>query len=85
MKYEHQREEDGDKPTGEPSLAEMTKVAIKMLQKNENGFFLMVEGGKIDVAHHASWVNRLKIKILWLLEFSPSSVFKCFSMDFYVI
>ena len=57
MKYEHQREAEASEPTGEPSLAEMTEVAIKMLQKNENGFFLMVEGGKIDVAHHASWVS----------------------------
>lgn len=37
----------------EPSLAEMTATAIKVLQrKNKNGFFLMVEGGKIDLAHH---------------------------------
>jgi alkaline phosphatase len=56
MKYEHQREVDADEPTAEPSLAEMTEVAIKMLQKSENGFFLMVEGGKIDVAHHDGWV-----------------------------
>jgi alkaline phosphatase len=57
MKYEHQREALADKPEGEPSLAEMTEVAIKMLKKSENGFFLMVEGGKIDVAHHDGWVR----------------------------
>lgn len=29
----------------EPTLTEMTAIAIKMLQKEENGFFLFVEGG----------------------------------------
>ncbi|MCD4784228.1 MAG: alkaline phosphatase [Candidatus Eremiobacteraeota bacterium] len=36
----------------EPSLAEMTNIAIKTLKKNPKGFFLMVEGGKIDWANH---------------------------------
>lgn len=35
-----------------PSLTEMTVAAIKMLQKEKNGFFLFVEGAKIDMAHH---------------------------------
>lgn len=35
-----------------PSLAEMTKAALEMLSKNEKGFFLMVEGGRIDHAAH---------------------------------
>ncbi|XP_014273669.1 alkaline phosphatase [Halyomorpha halys] len=39
--------------TGVPSLEEMTITAIKVLMKNKNGFVLMVEGGLIDVAHHA--------------------------------
>lgn len=38
---------------GEPSLAEMTGKAIDILQKNRRGYFLMVEGGRIDHAHHA--------------------------------
>jgi len=35
---------------GEPSLSEMTKTAIRILdnKKNRNGYVLMVEGGKID-------------------------------------
>ncbi|MDR1886495.1 MAG: alkaline phosphatase [Prevotellaceae bacterium] len=37
-----------------PSLAEMTARAIEKLSKNENGFFLMVEGSKIDWAAHAN-------------------------------
>ena len=30
----------------------MVEAAIKLLSKNENGYFLLVEGGKIDLAHH---------------------------------
>jgi alkaline phosphatase len=37
---------------GEPSLSEMTARAIELLQRNPHGFFLMVEGGRIDHAHH---------------------------------
>lgn len=36
----------------EPSLADMTRKAIELL-KDQNGFFLMVEAGRIDHAHHA--------------------------------
>lgn len=39
-------------PTKEPSLAEMTGAAINLLSRNKNGFFLMVEGSKIDWANH---------------------------------
>ncbi|XP_078601768.1 alkaline phosphatase-like [Branchiostoma floridae x Branchiostoma japonicum] len=41
-----------DSPTEEPTLPEMTRTAIQILQKNKNGFFLLVEGGKIDHGHH---------------------------------
>lgn len=41
-------------PDEVPSLAEMTKKAIKILSENPNGFFLMVEGSKIDWAAHAN-------------------------------
>ncbi len=39
-------------PAREPSLAEMTETAIKNLSRNKKGFFLMVEGSKIDWANH---------------------------------
>lgn len=43
---------DRDK-TNQPSLAEMTDSALKILNKNKDGFFLMVEGSQIDWAGHA--------------------------------
>jgi len=36
----------------QPSLSEMTKAAIGILAKDPDGFFLMVEGSKIDWAAH---------------------------------
>ncbi|XP_053685597.1 alkaline phosphatase-like [Sabethes cyaneus] len=39
----------------EPSLAEMTEAAIKMLRKFDSGYVLFVEGGHIDMAHHEAW------------------------------
>jgi alkaline phosphatase len=40
------------KGSTEPSLAEMTTKALEVLSKKEQGFFLMVEGGRIDHAAH---------------------------------
>lgn len=47
MPYELERD-----PKTTPSLAEMTQKAIDMLSENPNGFFLMVEGSKVDWAAH---------------------------------
>ncbi|XP_069687805.1 alkaline phosphatase 4-like [Periplaneta americana] len=41
--------------TNQPSLADMTIQAINILMKNPNGFVLMVEGGRIDHAHHENY------------------------------
>lgn len=38
----------------EPTIADMTSKAIETLSKDEDGFFLMVEGSKIDWAAHAN-------------------------------
>ncbi|MDG3086486.1 alkaline phosphatase [Vibrio hannami] len=37
-----------------PSLAEMTEKGIELLSKDKEGFFMMVEGGRIDHAGHAN-------------------------------
>jgi len=39
-------------PEAVPSLAEMTAKALDMLSRNRKGFFLMVEGSKVDWAAH---------------------------------
>lgn len=49
MRFETDRTRDG---AGEPSLTEMTEKALRFLEKNEKGYFLMVEGGRIDHGHH---------------------------------
>ncbi|KAL0852539.1 hypothetical protein ABMA27_017012 [Loxostege sticticalis] len=43
--------------TTEPTLAELTEIAIKSLKRNEKGFFLFVESGRIDHAHHDNYVH----------------------------
>lgn len=47
MAYEIDRE-----TTDEPSLVEMTRKAIEVLSQGDQGFFLMIEGGKVDKACH---------------------------------
>nr|XP_049700424.1 alkaline phosphatase-like [Helicoverpa armigera] len=54
LSYEHLRNKS---PEGMPSISEMVTAAIKVLQKNKNGYFLMVEGGNIDMAHHRGWAK----------------------------
>ncbi|MBW2052570.1 MAG: alkaline phosphatase [Deltaproteobacteria bacterium] len=43
-----------DMPEEVPNLTQMTEVALKILKQNPKGFFLMVEGGRIDHAAHAN-------------------------------
>jgi alkaline phosphatase len=49
MRFEAQRAKDG---AGEPSLAEMTVKALAILAREPRGYVLVVEGGRIDHAHH---------------------------------
>ncbi|MCL1835022.1 MAG: alkaline phosphatase [Oscillospiraceae bacterium] len=51
MRYEMDRLEL--KPE-EPSLAEMTTAALNILSQNPNGFYVMIEGSKVDWANHAN-------------------------------
>lgn len=50
MQFEADRPAD---PAAEPSLADMTAKAIQMLSRRPGGFYLHVEAGRIDHAHHA--------------------------------
>jgi alkaline phosphatase len=50
MEYEADRLQDTG---GEPSLSGMTAKAMDILGRNPKGYFLMVEAGRIDHAHHA--------------------------------
>ncbi|XP_046507399.1 intestinal-type alkaline phosphatase-like, partial [Equus quagga] len=48
MQYEAHRD-----LTLDPSLTEMTEAALRVLSRNPSGFYLFVEGGRIDHGHHA--------------------------------
>ncbi|CAL8134232.1 unnamed protein product [Orchesella dallaii] len=56
MAYYHDQLGDQD-----PSLTDMTEKAIQILSKNPKGFFLFVEGGRIDQAHH----NNQALRSIW--------------------
>lgn len=49
MQYELDRAAD---KAGEPHIADLTRAAITRLSQSPEGFVLMVEGGRIDHAHH---------------------------------
>ena len=59
---------EADKQTT-PSLAEMTRKALDILSQNPEGFFLMVEGSKVDWAAHD---NDAKNAIIEFLEFDKA-------------
>jgi alkaline phosphatase len=41
-------------PETEPTLPEMTKAALDILEEDEDGFFCLIEGSQIDWAGHAN-------------------------------
>ena len=49
---------------GVPSLADLTEAALQALGGGESGFFLMVEGGRIDYAGHDNDAGTLLHEIL---------------------
>ena len=59
---EYELDRSATPPVGEgatqPSLAEMTVKAMDLLAQNTNGYFLMVEGGRIDHALHGTNAKR---------------------------
>jgi len=44
--------------TREPGLADLTRAALRTLQRSGKGYVLVVEGGRIDLAHHAGNARR---------------------------
>ncbi|MDO8684727.1 MAG: alkaline phosphatase [Armatimonadota bacterium] len=42
-----------------PTLAEMTRASINVLDNNPNGFAIMIEGGAIDFASHSNQSGRM--------------------------
>jgi len=42
-----------DNPADVPTLATMSVGALNVLSKNENGFYVMIEGGAVDWENHA--------------------------------
>lgn len=71
MSYAGTKEAERD----EPSLAEMTLAAIEVLRKNQNGYVLFVEGGRIDHAHHQNLVSpRLHIIIQTIIVILPEGL-----------
>nr|KAG5709212.1 hypothetical protein BaRGS_017964 [Batillaria attramentaria] len=55
MAYDLNRNDTG--AIVEPSLSEMVAKAIGVLSKDTVGFFLLVEGGRIDHAHHLNFAK----------------------------
>ncbi|KAA3676006.1 alkaline phosphatase [Paragonimus westermani] len=45
--------------TDQPSLSELTEIAVKILSRNPKGYLLLVEGGRIDHGHHSNQANAL--------------------------
>ena len=58
LEYEIDRVAGVGEGPSQPSLADMTAKAIELLSKNGNGYFLMVEGGRIDHALHGTNAKR---------------------------
>lgn len=66
MPYFDERAQPSNKDA--PTLAEMVDSALSILQKQRQGFFLLVEGGRIDHAHHYGYGRRAVEEILGLDE-----------------
>ncbi|WP_296651236.1 alkaline phosphatase [Paraburkholderia sp.] len=58
LEYDMDRVAGKDEGPTQPSLAEMTSKAIDVLSNNPKGYFLMVEGGRIDHALHGTNAKR---------------------------
>ena len=55
---------EADRAADQPSIARMTRFAIERLSRDEDGYVLLVEGGRVDHAHHAGNAARALIDVL---------------------
>lgn len=58
MAYDNLKYEIDRNSSNEPSLEEMTLKTIDLLSKNDKGYFLLVEGGRIDHGHHENKAHK---------------------------
>ena len=71
MRYEVYRQND---TAGEPSIAEMTEKAIKILQKNPKGYFLLVEGSyNTDLHIRSRTTCTIHVQLTYKLPPSPGT------------
>jgi alkaline phosphatase len=85
MKHEADRANDKAK---EPSLTEMTVKAIDLLSRNRRGYFLMVEGGRIDHAHHGVNAYRALTDTIELSHAVPARMCKvvmCYTLSVIIV
>ena len=66
MSYELDRE--NGHAADEPGLAEMTRFSLQRLQADGRPYLLVVEGGRIDHAHHAGMAQRALVDTIALAE-----------------
>ncbi|VDM05889.1 unnamed protein product [Schistocephalus solidus] len=63
-----------DRKENDPRLANLTRLAINVLQRNKKGFFLFVEAGRIDHAHHFGQAKKALEEVLGLEEAVKTAV-----------
>jgi len=68
MAYEMDRQ-NVPKLGSQPDLASMTKAALSVLERNPRGFFVMIEGGRID---HACHFHDIKASIIDTIAFDDA-------------
>ena len=69
MNYDLERKNPVYEVAGEPSLQEMTRKAIRILRKNPKGYFLLVEGIKLDFKTYFEFIYVSKKYIQNLYEY----------------
>jgi alkaline phosphatase len=62
----YKRKDDNLLDSKEPTLSEMTKAALAILEKNDKGFFLLIEGSQVDWGNHA---NQMGYQMSEVIEF----------------